>query len=144
MDVTFRTVITHFVLRDGAPMAMCGTRYPKAAITDPGETTCYRCIRGLDARWGGTGAQLTTGYAMGRCLTRCQILTSNTSTATYHATLSRMIGTTTTGIRLKKNPVSMRGMVIQEPADRARQYHPDPNPGPEVDPSPRRMAELSG
>lgn len=51
----------------------------------------------------------TDPYPAGRCFTRRQILTSNTSTATYHAALSRMIGMTSIGMKLKKNPLSMRG-----------------------------------
>jgi hypothetical protein len=51
----------------------------------------------------------TDPYPAGRCFTRRQILTSNTSTATYHAAFSRMIGITSIGMTLKKNPLSMRG-----------------------------------
>ena len=50
-------------------------------------------------------------YPAGRFFTRRQILTSNTSTTTYHAALSRMIGMTSIGIKLKKNPLSIRRML---------------------------------
>src|SRR5688572_14530644 len=48
----------------------------------------------------------------GRCLTFRHILNRKTSTATCHAALSSMSGTTTTGRKLKKNPPSMPGCYI--------------------------------